>query len=140
MNMNACRLLGHPDDDLVLAVLDALSKVGDGRAVTSVERVAAHGRTAPLREAAQRVLPILQERRQRERDAARLLRAADAPHMPDDVLLRPAQSTGRIDPELLLNAIRTIERASRERRRHSNGARKAEERGCGDGSPGYRRT
>jgi hypothetical protein len=98
---NLCRLLEHPNDRLILDVLEALGRVGGGSAVEPVERVARRGR-AYTRQTAERILPVLRERQRREREAATLLRPSIAPDDPSQVLLRPAQDTGQADVNLLL--------------------------------------
>lgn len=87
---NLCRLLRHANEPLILAALEALANVGGGSAIRLVERAARKGRTAAIREAAERVLPRIQERRQQELNPQRLLRPADTPGRADSVLLRPA--------------------------------------------------
>jgi hypothetical protein len=101
---NLCLLLDR-GGSLTLALLEALSKVGDGRAVHPVERVAAHGGTASLREAAANILPILQERYYRETSAAILLRPVQAQESESASLLRPTVDTGSVRPEQMLRAI-----------------------------------
>jgi hypothetical protein len=99
-----CRTLYHPDDSLVMRVLEALEIVGDGRAVTDVERMVTRGRTPQLRTEAARILPVLKERQSRENAPFVLLRASAAPAETPDILLRPALNAPATEPQELLRA------------------------------------
>lgn len=99
-----CKALYHENDALVMHILEALEKAGDGQAVAPVERMVKRGRTPELRAAAERILPILQERQQQENAPKMLLRASSAPAETPDVLLRPAMHTEETEPETLLRA------------------------------------
>jgi hypothetical protein len=96
-----CRLLAHRNEPLVLMVLEALEKVGDSRACSPVAHVANRGRTPLLREAAERILPVLHQRRQQENDPDTLLRAAEGSAAPE-TLLRAVQSAAQSAPQSLL--------------------------------------
>jgi hypothetical protein len=88
---------------LNMALLAALEKVGDGRAVLYVARLSQTGWTDRLQQEAGRLLPILQARKQRENDHALLLRGASSPTEPPETLLRPAAaSASHIPPDELL--------------------------------------
>jgi hypothetical protein len=89
---NLCRALGHGDELLVLHVLDALEKVGDGRAVQPVEETATRGRTDRIRQMAIRILPLLQERQRQESASKMLLRAAVPTESAPHTLLRPVSA------------------------------------------------
>jgi hypothetical protein len=92
---------------LRLACVEALERVGDGRALESMQKLAARleGRGADvdvdLREAVSRAVAVLTERRRREGDVSRLVRPA---MRPDDegLLLRPAGPTSPGEDRLLL--------------------------------------
>lgn len=88
-----------------ISLLTALGKIGDGRAVPYVERLANHGVSVGIQEEARRILPILYDRRKREQEASRLVRAADSPEGLHQTLLRPYDSTGEADPQVLVRAI-----------------------------------
>lgn len=90
------------EEGFTLDVLVALEKVGDGRAVGSVERLVEKAPSERLKQAAAAILPILKKRQQWEKDARLLLRAAQAPVNPSDVLLRPASGIPEADPQRLL--------------------------------------
>lgn len=102
---NLCRALLHSDDALALLVLEALGKMGDGRAVRSVEETVRRGRTEAICRAAEAILPVLRERQQQENDRRMLLRgssqAVDTLHLlhalstpePPEQLLRPTQES-----------------------------------------------
>lgn len=101
---NLCHALTLADEPLALDILQALEKIGDGRAVMTVERLTTRGKTPRIQAAAQRVFPIL-EQRQRDENAPRTLLRASAPvATPQNVLLRPAMNTAQEPPEELLRA------------------------------------
>lgn len=110
---NMCRILGIKglisdaayEEPFYLALLDALEKVGDGRAVRYVERVRQNGWTAELRSAAERVLPTLLARREKEDDFGMLLRGSTLPLEPAESLLRPASAHAENAPEQLLRPV-----------------------------------
>ena len=94
----------HSTERLVLAILDALGKVGSGEAAAHVAPVAQDGWTDAVRERAAAVLPILEDRRRQASDPHLLLRAS---HLPPDngvQLVRPAMDTRADAPEQLLRA------------------------------------
>jgi hypothetical protein len=101
-----CKLLiaHHVHPAIVPSIVEALGKIGDGRAVKPVEKIAKSAAGTPLGEAAERVLPILRERQQRENDPLRLVRAASAPSDFTNHLLRPAQDSGSSEARLLLRS------------------------------------
>jgi hypothetical protein len=101
---NLCRALYHPDDAIVILVLDALAKVGDGRAVKPVARMVERGRTPELCAAAARILPILEERERLEAAPHILLRASEPPAVKPEELLRPAAVGSETEPATLLRA------------------------------------
>ncbi len=98
-----CRLLFQSEEPLALSILEALGKIGDGRAVVPVQRLAAKGRTERLRAAAASILPVLEQRRNAENDPQVLLRASRVAH-PSATLLRPASSTTETEAQQLLRA------------------------------------
>lgn len=99
-----CGLLTFADESVAVEVVEALGRAGDGRAVRQVSEVARVGRSARLREAAARALPILEERLRQENAPKILLRPAGAPASPADQLLRPARHTSETEPQQLLRA------------------------------------
>jgi len=84
-----CRLLGQADEGLTLHLLEALEKVGDGRAVRPVEHLLSGVHTSLVRRTAERILPLLRERQQRENESQMLLRGASEPPAAPEHLLRP---------------------------------------------------
>ena len=94
----------HSTERLVLAVLDALGKVGSGDAARHVALVAQNGWTQAVRERAQAVLPVLEERRRQASDPHLLLRAAFPIREDGSQLMRPAADASPDAPELLLRA------------------------------------
>src|SRR5262249_8359417 len=87
-----------------LAILDALIKVGDGRAIKTVQKIADETPFSTVRAAAQNLLPILYERQRQEAEPQMLLRATQAPQTPSEQLLRPSQEKQEADAEVLLRA------------------------------------
>jgi len=88
---NLVGLLGRAEP-LALAALEALEKVGDGRALAAAEAACRGGRSPTVRAAAAALVPLLRERARRERAPWSLLRAAH-PESPAS-LVRPARSAG----------------------------------------------
>lgn len=101
---NLCEALVSPDEPLVLAVLDALQLIGDGRAIKPVERLIVNSRSERVRETARHLLPLLAERHSQENNSRLLLRATTAPDTPAGMLLRPAQAYSESDPAMLLRS------------------------------------
>ncbi len=111
-----CGLLDCTDRALVVVTLGALERAGDGRAaecvrrqvVASTQAIRWHGeescrnRDPEDLEAANRALPILEERLRNETAAERLLRPAARPDDAASVLLRPAGSASAVPDEQLL--------------------------------------
>jgi hypothetical protein len=88
------------DERLVLAILDAFAKVGDGRVLRDVERAMARFQSPSLTAVAERTLAAIRARIAAVNDAAHLLRPALSPE--EDVLLRPAIGPGEADADVLL--------------------------------------
>jgi hypothetical protein len=97
-------VLTQADDDLVLAALTALERAGDGRAVAPVKLLCHESVREPIRGRALNVLPILQERQDRERASGMLLRGAEAPVATPDQLVRPVDAESFTPSEQLLRA------------------------------------
>jgi FOG: HEAT repeat len=97
---NLGRALSHPDGQLVFKVLAALENAGTSVAIPWVERSAQRGRTVRVRDVASRVLEILNQRKLRETDRDRLLRATTG--NPDSDLLLRSHALTTDDPALLL--------------------------------------
>lgn len=113
---NLCRLLGTVDESLLFQVLEALEKIGDGRAAGPVERLTKQRSSMKVCEEAKRILPLLQERQRRENDPRRLVRPAHSP-ADDETLLRPAAGSRMSEPETLLRSAlfcETLREADRE--------------------------
>lgn len=107
-----CHLLDHKKERLfayhvrterlVLQSLTALEKIGTGAAVSSVEKVARDGWTDSVREAAQEILPVLQERQRLENDPHILLRASALPQSGEHLLRAAPSALHDHAPEQLL--------------------------------------
>lgn len=88
---------------LGMQLLEALEKVGDGRAVWYVEMVSKRSRNPYIADTARRLLPLLEERRRREQNAGMLLRGSSRPGAGADQLLRAAVGVdSNIPPDQLL--------------------------------------
>ena len=95
----------HPSTErLVLAVLDALGKVGSGDAAPHVARVAQDGWTDAVRERACAILPLLEARQRQAGDPHQLLRASALPPDTGSQLMRPTENNTTDTPEQLLRA------------------------------------
>jgi hypothetical protein len=103
-----CRRLNDADHVLVLLTVEALGKVGDGRAVRSLDRLTRYPPSETIRQAAQKALPIVLERQRREVAPAVLVRPAEDPSAHDDGLLRPAGSGHRPDADTLPRPVDSI--------------------------------
>jgi hypothetical protein len=101
--------LYHKDNQLVFRVLDALEKVGTSQAIPFVERMAKHGRTIRLRDAARDVLNTLYARKDREAHKDTLLRSSVADDQPA-FLLRPARTDDTAEVQALLRPSLSEER------------------------------
>jgi hypothetical protein len=111
-----CRLLRLYDLELVCLTLDALGRVGDGRAAGHVELLLTENKGARVREAAERVLPVLQERRRREGDAASLVRPSSH-QSAEECLLRPTRPGLHGLEEILPRPVEVGPSSSLDRRR-----------------------
>jgi len=88
--------------ELTLAIVRSLEWVGTGQAVAPVQRLVKRGATAEIRSEAERILPCLLWRQQRETESTILLRAASRPSVGAEQLLRPAAAATDVAPEQLL--------------------------------------
>jgi hypothetical protein len=90
-------LLGANRGELILAVVRSLEFVGTGQSINALERFIRHrpgdrdnDDTVTAQTEAERVLPILQERRRQEQAASTLLRSSQVDEDTGERLLRPA--------------------------------------------------
>jgi hypothetical protein len=97
------------DTELTLLILDALEKVGDARAIPFVKRLDRRAGDSAVRQRSVRVLRALIERDELERSARVLLRAASAPAIQADMLLRPARGIQEPEPDHLLRPSGAVE-------------------------------
>ncbi len=105
---NLYRLLNYVHEPLQLQILEALGRMGDGRAVQPLQRLLAKTRSHAVRDTLQRVLPILGQRLQRETAPHTLLRASSAPQEAPETLLRPLEGSHDDQPEYLLRAVNPV--------------------------------
>jgi HEAT repeat protein len=96
------RALAHPDGELVAKALTALGEIGTSHALPYVERTVRSGRTGRIREAADRVRAILEERKHRETEVGRLLRPSSTSGDNAATLVRPARSVAEQELDLYL--------------------------------------
>jgi hypothetical protein len=111
-----CFLLDHRNVAVRRTILEALEKIGDGRACPYVEKAANEDEVGELRMLAARVLPVLLQRRETERNPSLLLRSSTAPPKvtllrqseqdPED-LLRPAVAAVAANPQQMLRPAET---------------------------------
>lgn len=109
---NLCHLLNHVKEPLQRDILNALGRMGDGRAVFAVQRFIAKTDSKPLRKTAESVLPILERRQIQETAHSTLLRASAAPDDAPNVLLRPAYGGYEDPPQQLLRPAEASAEAS----------------------------
>ncbi len=97
------QMLGYTfrEETLEILLLETLGKVGDGRAISTVERIARRGRTPRLQEVAQSILPILHARSRCSTNPRQLLRSSGQSEVSSRSLLRPAHHTTTPSHELL---------------------------------------
>lgn len=104
---NLCRILEEvcaTKPDFAVALILALEKAGDGRAVETLEHRLFLA-PVPVLYQAERVLPILRARRQQEEAQSMLLRASSEPTASREQLLRPViVQPDESPPEQLLRA------------------------------------
>lgn len=104
----------HENHTLGFRVVEALEKVGDGRAAVLMEKLLKGSVTPKLRDAMQRALPILQARREMENQRGMLLRGAESPIAVPQELLRPAvQSAAQTDPAELVRPVEILPHGER---------------------------
>jgi HEAT repeat protein len=92
------------EKSLKLAILKALEQIGDEKAISVVEYLAANAWDAEVRTAARDCLPALRHRSELCRLANTLLRPAESLQTDSDILLRPAKGMA-IEHEHLLRTI-----------------------------------
>jgi HEAT repeat protein len=104
-------LVEESTGDLQDACLQALARVGDGRAVEPLERMVDRRRAGgasgadPVVAAIEGMLPVLRERRRMGMAVSRLVRPADRPDDADATLLRPAQPSAPHGAGLLVRPV-----------------------------------
>jgi hypothetical protein len=102
------RVLTSRDVPLIVVSLNALERVGDRQALTSVQRLATGfgeaARNKQVRDAAQHCLPLLQERVAQHEASCTLLRPTQPESVSEQILLRAAQSSAPTAARELLRA------------------------------------
>ncbi len=97
-----CPLLYTEDSTLLQETLRALEVVGDARAVPTLKRLSETHADIGVRETAQRLMYLLEEREALLDHKTHLLRASHAPKEAENSLLRPVYHTPEEAPEELL--------------------------------------
>ncbi len=92
------------EPDLTRAVLYAIEQIGSSRHIAPVRHLIRWSAVPELRDAARRILPVLEERLRAERTADTLVRAGEAPPDSAGTLLRPSIGHADPKPEELLRA------------------------------------
>jgi hypothetical protein len=100
-----CYLLNEKNKDLRVEILEALGKIGDGRALVPVTRLHAISKNDKVKDAAASIIPILTYRAEREKSAATLLRPIGPPEDRSVALLRPAGMSTEHEEAQLLRAV-----------------------------------
>lgn len=100
-----CPVLDFADTPLAVDILHVLRITGDGAALPAVERLARRHHDRAVRAEAAGLLPLLQERRQRELASGLLLRASEAPSAAPAELLRAPTHTAAEEQRLLLRGV-----------------------------------
>jgi hypothetical protein len=99
-----CQALKFADRDNVLVILKALSFIGDGRSIKTVERFAKRPPTDEIGKAASELLPILKQRDIESKAPSQLLRASECAADVEHELLRGVTRGKECDSELLVRA------------------------------------
>ncbi|MCW3097048.1 MAG: hypothetical protein JWL77_2666 [Chthonomonadaceae bacterium] len=97
-----CSVLTATSPETALVILQALTLIGDRRAIRNVESLSRNHFRPEVREAATKLLPILRQRDLEHQSSSHLLRASNA--LPDSgqTLLRATQEQPTADPSQLL--------------------------------------
>jgi hypothetical protein len=98
-----CGVVTATAPETVLTALQALTLIGDGRAISTVEFLSVNAFRPDVRDAALRLLPILRQRDFEHQSSSLLLRASDVPPDSGQTLLRPVrEQPTTTDPAQLL--------------------------------------
>lgn len=92
-------MAGNHGVDFSKACLPTLEHFGNFHSLTLVNRLALFGGTESLRKEAERVLPVLQSRIEKEREQRELLRASETPSDDATTLLRGVRNIHEANPE-----------------------------------------
>lgn len=110
---NLCQILTRPSEipnvswkaEFIIKTIDAIGKVGDGRAIPFVQQAAGRWTYEPVLRASSRALAALEERQRTETERATLLRGAEQPVISNTELLRASIAQTESKPEQLLRPI-----------------------------------
>ena len=99
------RVLGSEDEPLILAVLQALPRIGDSSSVASVQQLKRHAQSNRLKLAAAECLPLLTLRIEERRISGTLLRPSSEADTSPDMLLRPISFASDREAHDLLHTV-----------------------------------
>ena len=99
------RVLGSEDEPLILAVLQALPRIGDSSSLTPVQHLIRHAPSKRIQRAATACLPLLQLRIEELRVSATLLRPSSEAETAPETLLRPVGFDTEDDGRELLRTV-----------------------------------
>jgi len=111
-----CSALTARSREMTLGILQALTLIGDGRAIHDVGSLSRNHYCPDVREAATKLLPILQQRNVEHKSSALLLRASNAPADSKQSLLRPSWEQPATDSSQLLRMTNPERREEQDRR------------------------
>lgn len=99
------RVLSSEDEPLILAVLQALPRIGDSSAITPVQNLKRFHRAKKIRRAATECLPLLQLRIEELRLSGTLLRPSSEAEAAPEMLLRPLSTDIEFESRELLRTV-----------------------------------
>jgi hypothetical protein len=99
------RVLSSEDEPLILAVLQALPRIGDSNSIAPVEYLIRHPQSQKIRRAATECLPLLTQRIEELRISGTLLRPSSDAETAPEMLLRPVYFDPDYDSRDLLRTI-----------------------------------
>jgi len=99
------RVLGSEDEPLILAVLQALPRIGDSSSIAAVQHLKRHTRVRKIRRVATECLPLLMLRIEELQISGTLLRPSSEADASPEMLLRPVTSDPDYESRDLLHTI-----------------------------------
>ncbi len=99
------RVLGSEDEPLILAVLQALPRIGDSSSIAAVQHLNRHTGSKKIKRAAAECLPLLTRRIEELRISGTLLRPSSESDTAPEMLLRPLSHAPEFDAHDLLHTV-----------------------------------